>query len=283
MREVSYFAPAQVGEAVKLLAQYGAKATVLAGGTDLLPKINHYEVKPEVVLYIGGLGLNYVREEDGKLVIGAATTTAKLASDALVAKWASALAEAARLSGSSAIQTAATIGGNVANASPGADLVVPLLALDAQVRLVGAGGGRVLPLKDFFVGPHATVRKPDELITEIHIPKPAGKAVFLKLGRRKAQTLAVVNAAARLVMDGAVCKDVRIVLGSMAPTPLRCAKAEALIKGKALSKALIEQCAAAAVAECSPITDQRASEWYRKNAAAALVARAVAQAAGIES
>ena len=91
MREVSYFAPASVGEAAKLLAEYGARATILAGGTDLLPQINHYEIKPEVLVFIGGLGLNYIREADGTLAIGAATPTAKLATDASVAKWAGAV------------------------------------------------------------------------------------------------------------------------------------------------------------------------------------------------
>jgi len=283
MREVSYFAPTEVGEAVKLLAQHGAKATILAGGTDLLPKINHYEFAPEVLVYVGGLGLNYIREADGKLAIGATATTAQLAADPLVAGWAGALTEAARLSGSSAIQTAATIGGNIANASPAADLVAPLVALDAELVLKSAAGERVVPIKDFFVGPHATVRKPNELLVEIRIPKPKGKTVFVKVGRRKAQTLSVINVAARLEMDGAVCKQARIVLGSMAPTPLRCTKAEGLLQGKKLDKALIEQAAAAAVAESSPITDQRATEWYRKQAGTGVAALALAQAAGIES
>jgi carbon-monoxide dehydrogenase medium subunit len=105
--------------------------------------------------------------------------------------------------------------------------------------------------------------------------------VFLKMGRRRAQTLSVANAAVQLEMDGAVCKDARIVLGSMAPTPLRCVKAEALIKGKSLDETLIAECAATAVAESSPIDDQRATAWYRKKVGTVLVARALTQAAGI--
>jgi carbon-monoxide dehydrogenase medium subunit len=281
MREVAYFAPTDVGEAVNLLAEQGAKATVLAGGTDLLPKINHYDLKPEVLLYIGGLGLDTIKKENGKLVIGATTSTAKLAASDLVAEKAGALAEAAQASGSVAIRNSATIGGNIANASPGADLAAPLLALDAEFRLVSAGGERMVAAKDFFLGPHKSVLKPEELITEVHVPFPRGKALFLKQGRRHAQTLSVANVAVQLEMEGATCKDARIVLGAMAPTPLRCTKAEDMIKGKSLDESLIAKCAAEAVDESSPIDDQRATAWYRKRAAKVLVARALAQAAGI--
>jgi len=282
MKEVSYFAPTEVSEALKVLAQHGGKVTILAGGTDVMPKVNHYELKPEAILYLGKLGLDYIKEQDGKLVIGAMTSTAALAASKVVAKKAGALAEAASHSGSVAIRTAATIGGNIANASPGADLASPLLAMDAQVRLVSAGGERVVALKDFFKGPHATVRKPDELITEIHVPLPKGKTAFQKQGRRKAQTLSVANASVQVQMEGGKCADARIVLGSMAPVPLRCTKAEAMIKGKALDKAAIEACAAQAVAESSPIDDQRSTKWYREKAAKVLVARALGQAAGVE-
>lgn len=283
MKQVGYFAPTEVGEAVKLLAEYGAKATVLAGGTDLVPKINYYELKPDVLLYIGGLGLDYIKEEDGKLVIGAATPVAKLITSDLVVKKAGALAEAAQQFASVAIRSVATVGGNLANASPAADLAPPLLAMDAELRLANAGGERIVAIKDFFTGPGETVLKPDEFIVEVSVPLLTGKTVFLKVGQRKAQTLSVVNVAVRLEMDGMVCNDARIALGSMAPMPLRCIDAEELIKGKTLDKALIDKCAAAAVAQSAPIDDQRATAWYRMKAGTALVARGLAQAAGVAS
>ena len=145
-----------------------------------------------------------------------------------------------------------------------------------------------MALKDFFIGPGQTVLKPGELIVEVSVPLSKGKAVFLKLGRRKAMTLSVVNVAVYLEkMDGRrweklTCQEARIALGSMAPTPLRCRKAEGLLKGKVLDKALIAQCAVEAVAESSPIDDQRATAWYRQQAGTVLVGRALAQAAGIE-
>lgn len=282
MKDVKYFAPTAIDEAVKLLAEYGDRATVLAGGTDLVPRINYYELKPDVLLYIGGLSLDYIKEE-GKLVIGAATPTAKLASDALVAERANALAEGAKLSGSVATRNAATIGGNLANASPAADLATPLLVMDAELHLTGARGKRTVAIKDFFTGSGETVLEPDELLIEIHVPPIKGKTVFLKLGRRKAMTLSVVNVAARLHMAEKRCNEARIALGAMAPTPVRCLKAEEMIKDKALDEALISECAAKAVAESNPIDDQRATAWYRRKVGAALVARALRQAAGMEN
>ena len=283
MGDVRYFAPTDLGEAVKLLAQYGKQATILAGGTDLVPKINYYELKPEVLLYVGNLGLSYIKQVDGTLVIGAGTSLAQILASELVAQSAPALVHAAKQHSSVAIRSAATLGGNIANGSPAADTVVPLIAMDAKLRLVSAKGERVVAIQDFFVGPGETVLKADELLTEIQIPAVKGKAVFQKLGKRKAQACSIVIVGVRLEMDGKVCKAARIALGSMAPTPLRCVKAEEMLVGKAVDAALVAQCAAAAVGESSPIDDVRATAWYRRKAGTALVAQALAQAAGLES
>jgi len=281
MKEGMFFAETEISKAIKLLGQYRKKAVILAGGTDLVPKINYYKLKPEVLVYIGKLGLDYIKEKDRKLVIGAATPMAKIAASKLVAKKAGALAEAARQAGTLAVRTAATIGGNLANASPAADLATPLLAMDAELLLRSSEGKRIVALKDFFRRPGQTVLRPGELIVEISIPPAMGKTAFLKLGRRKAMTLSVVNVAVRLEMNGKKCKDARIALGSVAPTPLRCTRAEGLLKGKELDKALIAQCSAEAMAACKPVDDQRATAWYRRQAGTALVARALAQAAGL--
>lgn len=283
MNNVGYFAPTDAGEALKLLADYGEKATVLAGGTDLVPRINYYELKPDTLIYIGDLGLDYLKEEDGNLVIGAAVTWTQLATSALVAEKVSMLAEAAQLGGTVAIRNAGTIGGNLANASPAADLVAALMALDAELYLNSAEEKRVVAIEDFFTGPGETVRRPMELLTEVHVPIPKGGTSFLKLGRRKALTLSVVNTGVHLIMAGKRCDDARITLGAMAPTPLRCIKAEDQIKGETVDMTLIRACAASAVAESDPIDDQRATAWYRKKAGKALVARALAQAAGIDN
>ena len=283
MSNVGYFAPTEVGEALKLLAEYGEKANILAGGTDLVPKINYYELRPDNLIFIGGLGLDYIKEEDQKLVIGAGTTWTQIATSTSVLEKVGILAEAAQLGASVAIRNVGTIGGNLANASPAADLAAALLALDAELSLKSEKGDRVVAIKDFFTGPGETVRNPSELLTDISIPVPKGKTSFLKLGRRKALTLSVANTGVHLIMDGNRCEDARISLGAMAPTPLRCTKAEELIKGKAVDATLISECAAEAVNESSPIDDQRATAWYRKKAGKALVARALAKAAGINN
>jgi len=282
MKDGMYFAPTRIAQALKLLAEYGEKAHILAGGTDLVPKINYYELKPDILLYIGELGLDYLKKKKGKLVIGATTLTATLTNNALVAQKASALAEAARQSGSIATRNAGTIGGNLANASPAADLATPLLVMDAKLLLGRAGGKRVVAIKDFFTGPGKTVLKPDELIIEIYVPSVKGRTIFLKLGRRKAMTLSVANVAVRLEMAGDTCNEVRIAMGAMSPTPMRCTRAEEMLKGRILDKALVNKSATEAVAETNPIDDQRATAWYRKKAGAALVAQALLQAASID-
>jgi CO/xanthine dehydrogenase FAD-binding subunit len=283
MQNVGYFAPTEVSQAVKLLAEHGKKATVLAGGTDLVPQINYYELKPEILVYIGGLKLDYIKAEGGQLVIGAGTPIAKLLESDLVAKQAKVLADAARQHSSVAIRSVGTIGGNIANGSPAADLVCPLMVMDAKLKLVSATGERMVAIEDFFVGPGVTVLKPEELLTEIQIPAVKGKAVYAKLGKRKAQACSIVITGVRLELDGKVCKAARVALGSMAPKPLRCKKAEALLVGKTVNAALVAQVAAAAVGESSPIDDVRATAWYRQKAGTALVAGALAQAAGLES
>lgn len=293
MKDVLYFAPTELTETLKLLAEYGEKATVLAGGTDLVPRMNYYEFKPEILVYIGNLGLDYIEQSDSTLVIGAATPTAKIAASPLVAEKAAALAEAARLSACPAVRSAGTIGGNLANASPAADLATPLIALGATVVLVSAKGEREVAVEDFFKGPGQTILQPGDLLKEVRIPVRKGKSVFLKLGRRKAMTLSVVNVAVYMEMEqGQKCAEARVALGAMAPTPLRCKKAEGLLRGcvlpmtaleggEFLDKARIEKAAEVAIEESSPIDDQRATAWYRRKAGKVLVARALAAAAGV--
>ena len=282
MSEALYFAASTLNEAMKLLGQYGKKAVILAGGTDLVPRINTYGLKPGALIYVGKLGLDYIKEEKGRMVIGAATPMAKIAGSKAVAKKAAALSEAALQAGTAAVRTAGTIGGNLANASPAADLATPLLVLDADLSLVSQKKKRMIALKDFFKGPGQTVLQPGEMIKEVSFPIPKGKTAFVKLGRRKALTLSVVNAAVRLEVIRKKCQEARIALGSVAPTPLRCPKAEGLLKDQEISKDLIAQCASEAMAASSPIDDQRASAWYRKKAGAAVVAKALAKAAGLE-
>jgi carbon-monoxide dehydrogenase medium subunit len=282
MKDMKYFAPQGVDEALDYLAKYGKKATVLAGGTDVVPRVNYYELLPDVILYVGGIGTDYIKKGRGKLIIGAGTTWSAIIANPLVKVKAGVLAEAAGKGGCVATRNAGTIGGNIVNASPAADLVAALLVLDAEVVIRSSKGKRIVALKDFFTGPGATVLHVNELVIEVHVPFVKGNAVFLKLGRRRAMTLSVVNTAVRIYSKGATCKEARIAVGSMGPTPIRCVKAEKVIVGQAIDLGLIDTCAETAITETSPIDDKRASAWYRKKAGKMLIRRALARAAGIE-
>jgi carbon-monoxide dehydrogenase medium subunit len=281
MKETIYLAPKNAEEALRNLAEHGPRAAILAGGTDLVPRIHYRELYPEVLLYIGGIALRYIKHEKGKTLIGAGTTWKDLIAHPLIHQYAPVLAEAAKLGGCVATRNAATIGGNLANASPAADLATPLLVLDAELLLQTARGERVVPLKDFFIGPGKTLCKTDEMISEIQIPFSKGKSQFFKLGRRKAMTLSVVNGAVWMAVENGKCREVRIALGAVAPTPIRCFKAEAMVKGKKLDSALIADCGQAAMAESQPIDDQRSSAWYRKKVGEALLSKAMKEMANL--
>jgi carbon-monoxide dehydrogenase medium subunit len=178
----------------------------------------------------------------------------------------------------------ATLGGNLCNASPGADIACALLGLGAQVVLKKKGGERTVPLADFFTGPGATVLEPDELMTEIQMEATGDGegSAFAKVGRRQAMTLAVLNAAARVALDEkGKCQDVIIAIGAAAPTPLRARAAEALLKGKLLTDEAVEAAAAKASEEIKPIDDVHGTAWYRRKLTKVLVARTLHEAAAI--
>ena len=285
MKDTMYFAPKSIEETLVLLEKFGEEASILAGGTDIVPRINYYELTPGALIYVGNLGLGYIRESDGKICIGAATTWTDLIMSPLLVNTMQVLCDAAKLGGTIATRNVGTIGGNLANASPAADLAPPLLVLEAKLLIVSKSEERLVEVKDFFVGPGKTVLKRNELIKEIQIPTIKGTAEFCKLGRRKAMTLSVFSAAVRLDLAGKEpdqCTSAHIALGSVSPTPMRCLKAEAVLKDKVIDKTLIWECAVEAINETQPIDDQRATAWYRKKAGLSVVARTLAKAACIQ-
>jgi CO/xanthine dehydrogenase FAD-binding subunit len=150
------------------------------------------------------------------------------------------------------------------------------------VVLTSERGTRTVALKDFFAGPGETVLNPDELLLEISVPLPKGQSIFLKLGRRRAMTLSIVNVAVCLEMEGRVCRKAKIAIGSVAPTPIRCPRAEALLENRMIEPELISRCAGEAMAMSKPVDDQRAKAWYRVQAGAALLKRALLQTAGLQ-
>ena len=263
-----YLQPLTLQEATALLAEYGGEAKVIAGGTDLINLIRAKAIRPRYVVDIGRIaGLDHIRyDADGALLIGALATIRALETSNDIKHGHPVIAQAAAQLGSVAIRNVGTVGGNLCHASPAADTAPSLIALGATVKIIGPAGERSIALENFFIGPGQTLLRRDEILVEIRVPPmPAdSKAVYLKHASRGAADLAIVGVAAVATMDRGVCRNVKIALGAVAPTPLKARNAEALLEGKELNDALIEEAAQAAAAESQPITDVRAPADYRK-------------------
>jgi aerobic carbon-monoxide dehydrogenase medium subunit len=223
--------------------------------------------------------LEYIRyDEKEGLRIGALTTIRQIETSLLIRERFLPLAQAAKVLGSVQVRNRATIGGNLCNAAPSAETAPTLLVLNTNVKVAGSKGERTLPLEQFFLGPGLTVLQ-NEILTEIMVPSLSAniRGVYLKIGRRRAVDLALVGVAVAVAMDGNKWKDVRIALGAVAPTPIRARRAEKLLEGKRTDAALMQEAGQIASEEASPISDVRASAWYRKELVKVLVQRALEQ------
>jgi carbon-monoxide dehydrogenase medium subunit len=278
---MDYFAPKSVPEALSLLERYGADAKVIAGGTDVMVDIK-YKEEPGCLVNIKAIaGLRGIEESAGGVRIGPLTTIHEIESSALLRDKLPVLWEAAHQFASLQIRNTATIGGNICRASPSGETLSPLLVLEAQARVAVGGRESVEPFTSFFAGPGKTRLGSKGLLTAIEIPFPAfgSRSAYLKHAVRGAMDIAMVGVAVLITSDtaGKTFQDVRIGLGAVAPTPLRAAKAETLLRGKAATAALIKEAAAAAAGESSPIDDQRSSAEYRRWIVEALTRRGLAQ------
>jgi len=246
--------------------------TVLAGGTDLMPQTRAGRLQFQPVLMnvrrvpeLGGI------DDQGTMVrIGALVTITELLESQLVRERLNLLWQACNHFASDQIRNAATVGGNVCNASPAGDTLVPLLALNACAVLAAKPNGalqlRRVPLNGFFLGPGRSCRVPAELLTAIEVPlPPAGfKGEFYKHGTRPGLDIAAIAIALGARRDGAVLRDVRVAFGAVAPTPVRAPRTEAAIEGRSVDAAMLETAACTALEEVHPISDVRASDWYRR-------------------
>ncbi len=285
-----YYNPKSIDEAIKLLDSLEKdNLVILAGGTDVVPKINSrpersgYFDKPLMdldncqVVYLGDAGLGYIKDERDKIIVGSMVTMTELLESDIIGRI-PVLKEAIANMAGLTIRNTATIGGNVMNASPAADSVPPLIALGAEAVLASMAGERTVAVEALFDSPGKTMRNENELLKELIIPIRPGSASFLKFGRRKAESLSIVNGAAYVEMDGEVCKTAVIALGAVAPTPLRATEAENAIIGKKMTDENIEAAADAAAGMTSPINDKRASGEYRKKLVKTLVKRTLGKA-----
>lgn len=275
--DFQYLEGKNLEEILAWLADYGEKARVLAGGTDLLVKMKTGQVQPEYIIYIKkAAGLNFIRTDSSGLRIGATTTLRQIERHGTIKALYSALYEAVRSMAATAVKNMGTIGGNLGNASPAADTAPPLLAYAATLKLVSQQGERVLPVEEFFLGPGQADISPRELITEIHIPPlaPQSGSSFLKLGRVAAD-IAKINVAVYLERAGRTCTRCRVAFGAVAPTPIRVREVEALLEGKEIREDLVETAGRAGAAAIKPITDNRSSREYRLKVSRVMLAEAL--------
>lgn len=284
MQRFEYCEPSTVDEAVLLLDRFGGKGNIFAGGTDLLVEMREHVRRPDHIINLKKVeGLDRLTfDGQAGLRCGALVTIRTIETSPVIREHYRSLASAAQELGSIQVRNRATLGGNVCRASPSADTLPPLIADQASVILHGPEGARVVALEDFFTGPGRTVMRGNEVLTEFRIPAPPpGTAkVYIKHGRRKAMELATVGVAVTVTIADGMFRHVRIVLGAVAPTPIRTYGAEALLLGQAVSHDLIDAAAGAAMDDARPITDVRASADYRRTMVGVLTKRALLDAVG---
>jgi len=280
----NYLAPTTLDEALSLLAQHQGKARVIAGGTDLVPKLKRREIgAPDYVIDLKGIaGLDEIKQDAHGLTIGALVTIGAVETSPQIQQKFGILAQAAQSMASPQVRNRGTIAGNICNAVPSADSAPALLTIGARLKLISQKGQRTVGIEDFFTGPSRTALTDEEILAEILLPDmpPNSKGVYLKLTPRRAMDLAIVGVAAVAVPEDGVCKDIRIALGAVAPTPLRAKKAEEVLKGQKFDDNLIEKAAKTAAGQARPIDDHRASAEYRRDMVEVLVRRAIKQAIG---
>lgn len=266
-------------EALKVLGEWKRRAKVIAGGTNVIPSMRAGLISPEMIINLNDLEqLKEIKEEQGIISIGALATMNDIATSRIIRDSCPILASAAKQVGNPLTRNRATIGGNLADASPAADTAPPLLALEATVHAVSAGGGvRSIPLDRFFQGPRKSFLEPDEMITHVSLAKPkeTARGSHVKLGLRSAMAISVVCLAVMLQMEGERCTKARVAIGAVAPTPIRAYRVERLLEGKTLDSDLIEECSGLIKRIITPISDIRASSEYRILVTSVLLKRCI--------
>ncbi len=266
----TYAAPRSLDQAVELLR--AGNVTILAGGTDLMPQsqIGKLRFRPVLINIRRIPELRGISQTDKTVRIGALATITELLGSELVRTRLNALWQACDHFASDQLRNASTIGGNICNASPAGDTLVPLLALDARVVLASKPNGtvatRTVPLAEFFVGPGKTRRADAELLVAVEIPLPLADFIseFFKFGTRPALDISTISIGIGAIWSDRILRNVRVAFGAVAPTPIRAPATEAALEGKKLDDATIRAAVDAADQEIHPISDVRASDWYRR-------------------
>ncbi len=273
--------PQSLHQALEMLQSSPAPARPLAGGTNLVVDMRSGRTISAALINISDLPeLQEIQVSNGELMIGAAVTIASLQKNPLVRQHCQVLVQAADVFANPLIRNRATLGGNLADASPAADCAPPLLALDAEVELANISGCRRVSLADFFIGVRKNALQTGEILTAVYIPVPATgmSSAYYKIGLRKADAISVVSSAVSVkINDTRQVEHARIALGSVAPRPLRAVQAEACLRGYPLTAQTIKDASALAAREASPISDLRASADYRRKMVEVVVSRLLGQ------
>jgi len=272
--KVEVYTPRSLREALTELSHADEDVKIIAGGTDLIIQLKDRLRHASRLINIYGLDeLRYIRMDDGYVKIGALTTYTDIIRSPITTRHAPLLVESSRTIGGVQMQNRGTIGGNFGNASPAADSLPPLYALDAVVTLASLSGSREVPVEEFMLGPRKTVLRADEIITEVKFRAmdDSQKGVFLKLGLRESNAISVVSVAIWGSIAGSTFEEVRIALGAVAPTVVRSRSAEHMLVGKPWSDELFKKAAHEASKSAKPISDIRGSAEYRLEMVKSLV------------
>jgi len=272
-----------VEEAVGLLAKYGARARILAGGTDLLTQMRNGKKEADLVVDIKRIPeVNQIAfSTDRGLKLGAAVPCYRIYGDRAVLTAYPGLIDVARMIGGTLIQGRATIGGNLANAAPSADSIPVLIALSASCEVRGPNGTRQIPVESFCTAPGQTVLGPGEMLVSLHFPAPQRQqgVRYLRFTPRNEMDIAVAGAGVSLILDNGMIRSARVALASVAPTPLFVREAGDWLTGKPASEASFRAAADIAKTAARPITDMRGTADYRRHLCAVLTRRALEAAA----
>ena len=269
MRRFELVTPANLDDCLRALKGRGPDVRVLAGGTDLIAQLKVGMLTLSTVVDLSGVADLRVLDGDRErgFRIGAAVTARTLEQDARLRAALPSLSESGALVGSIQIRNLATLGGNICNAAPSADMAPPLIALDAEAVIAGAAGRRRVPMTAFFKGVRETVLAPDELLVEFVVPAtgPRSGGAYLRHTPRRELDIAVVGVASQVSMADGVCRKARIALAAVAPTPVRATAAEQALEGQPLTPQAIARAADLAVEAARPISDQRGSAEFRRH------------------
>jgi len=278
VRSFDYIKPSNLADAISALKEY-EDAFLFAGGTDLLVGMKNNFLKPQYIIDLKGIPNMDSFECENGWKFGSLTTIRDIEVSKSIREKMPYLNQAAACLASVQIRNRATLGGNLCNASPAADMATMFLAMNSQVKIISIDNEKVVGLDKFFTGPNSTILNRGEVLTEIIVPKDAEqfKGVYIKFGPRKGMDIGIVNIAVLLDanFESGLCKRIRIALGAVAPKPIRARQAEGLLNGNALSPDSINKAAELASSESDPISDFRASASYRRELVKTLLVRGI--------